>query len=81
MLGRLATQIVNQGKQLKTGDALRLDIYTERIHRINQKILWMPFVFIVRYSPIGYKSCEELTKILEALFIKTLTWFHRWIFF
>jgi len=57
MLGRLATHIAHPGRELKKGDIIRLDRYTELMHKINKKTARMPFVLVLKYSPIWF--CNE----------------------
>ena len=63
MTGRLSTDIADQGKQLKKGDIIRLDLYTELAHHINQSTSKMPCVFILKYSVIAFSCKPPVTKV------------------
>lgn len=63
MLGRLATDIADQGKQLQQGDIIQLDLYTELAHRINDKTARMPFIFIAKYTPLDYVSKPPVKEV------------------
>lgn len=55
MLGKLATHLADQGRELKQdgGDIIRLDLKTEFTHKINESTEKMPLVFILKYSVVG----------------------------
>jgi len=54
--GRLSTETAGKGKELKRSDIIRLDLFTELTHRINEKTDQMPWLFVLKYTPIGYSS-------------------------
>ena len=65
MYGRFATQISDQGKQLKRdgGDIIRMDIYTEHTHKLNGATSRMPCVFITKYSTVGYRNAPPVDEV------------------
>ncbi len=69
MLGRLATEIADQGKQLRKqgGDVIRLDRYTEMTHRINNKTARMPYVFIHKYTQTKFCRKPPVDKVHDPL--------------
>ena len=67
MTGRLSSQISDQGKQLKKGVIIRLDLYTELTHHINDHTSRMPFVFILKYSPMDYKGTLPVDKLHDLI--------------
>eukprot|EP00571_Detonula_confervacea_P008374 CAMPEP_0172328508 /NCGR_PEP_ID=MMETSP1058-20130122/60390_1 /TAXON_ID=83371 /ORGANISM="Detonula confervacea, Strain CCMP 353" /LENGTH=342 /DNA_ID=CAMNT_0013045625 /DNA_START=1319 /DNA_END=2344 /DNA_ORIENTATION=- len=67
MTGRLSTHIADQGSQLKRGDIIRLDLYTELTHRINTNTARMPWVFVLKYSPVGYSGTLPVKKMHDPI--------------
>ena len=69
MYARLSTQISDQGKQLKRegGNIIRLDIYTELTHRLNQSTSKMPCVFIHKYSSIGFRNAPPVATVYDPI--------------
>ena len=67
MMGRLATEIADQGKQLKEGDVIRLDLYTELTHLLNDKTSKMPFVFIHKYSPLAFRNKPPVDEVYDPI--------------
>ena len=67
MTCRLLTQISNQGTQLKRGDIIRLDLYTELAHRINKNTARMPWVFVLKHSPVGYSGTLPVKKLHDPI--------------
>jgi len=59
--GRLSTETAGKGKELKRGDIIRLDLFTELTHRINKKSDPMPWLFILKYTPIGYSGIPPVS--------------------
>ena len=47
MLGRLSTEIADQGRQLDEGDIIRHDLFTELTHCVNKNSEKMPFIFVL----------------------------------
>lgn len=56
LLGRLSTELAAKGAELKRGDIIRLDLFTELTHRINANKNPMRTVYILKYSPISYSG-------------------------
>ena len=56
MMGRCAINITDEGKKLKEGDIIQLDMYTELTHTLGEKNgKSKPVVYIIKFSLVGYK--------------------------
>ncbi|KAL3794905.1 hypothetical protein HJC23_004282 [Cyclotella cryptica] len=55
MLGQIACHLTHEARKLKPGDIIKLDLFTELMHRIGNSA-GMPGVVIINYSRVGYAS-------------------------
>ena len=68
MLGRLAINITDEGKKLKEGDIIRLEMYTELTHTLNIKDGEpKPVVYVIKFSLVGYNALPMATYINDPM--------------
>lgn len=56
---RLDIRITEVGRQLKRGDIVRLDLFTELRYRVSKGSPRMPALFIINLSRVGYSSLPD----------------------
>ena len=69
MLGRCAINVTDDAKKLKAGDIIRLELYTELTHTLNEAkgAPPKPVVYIIKFSLVGRNSIPPATSINDPL--------------